>query len=512
MQLRMIAQNSFLTATASRMDVLFSQDSAASSQAQKWMKVGCLAALGLLIALPIWIVKYPPILDYPNHLARWFVLAHIHDPHYQFSQLYTADWRPYPYILLDVIAVGLQQLMNVYVVGRLILTVCVLSVPAAAWFFLRRANPGNEYLALWAVVMTYNPSLLNGSIQNQVSLALCFLALGIWINYLVQPGIAKWCLLAVLFTMTYLSHLIGFAIAGIILTSFALLSRKSLRQIFISWLMFVPGFVLYFFAKAPLARAPATSIGFGALHSKIFGLAYPLRGFSKPLDVFTLAVFVICIVAVVLKDHRLNLNRPWFVTAMLLVILYFATPGQIENGGYIDLRILLFGFLVLLASLRIQNLKRVVIFAALVVILTRSAGLTYYFISEEVDLKKLETPILTLPAQSRLLPIEPRWEDDRPIVLRSYIHSYAYGIIDQGWLAPSLFHLPGVQPIRLNQTVYCPNEMCGPLIEAEPDWEKIRRDYDFVWAYNLPLYNSKLEGIGKCVYAEAPLRVFKINR
>ena len=32
------------------------------------------------LAVPFFVVHEPPLLDYPNHLARAFVLSHIHDP------------------------------------------------------------------------------------------------------------------------------------------------------------------------------------------------------------------------------------------------------------------------------------------------------------------------------------------------------------------------------------------------------------------------------------------------
>src|SRR2546421_4962719 len=57
-------------------------------------------AAGMLV-LPFWIVTYPPLLDYPNHLARVFILAHLHDPAFHFSEYYGSDWGPYPYLTMD---------------------------------------------------------------------------------------------------------------------------------------------------------------------------------------------------------------------------------------------------------------------------------------------------------------------------------------------------------------------------------------------------------------------------
>jgi hypothetical protein len=52
--------------------------------------------LAAILLVPIWSVAFPPLLDYPNHLARSFVLAHLADPAYTFSRFYRADWGAYP--------------------------------------------------------------------------------------------------------------------------------------------------------------------------------------------------------------------------------------------------------------------------------------------------------------------------------------------------------------------------------------------------------------------------------
>ena len=107
-------------------------------------------AAGLLA--PIWTVRFPLLVDYPNHLASAFVLAHLRDAAFHFGEYYRADWNVYPYLSMDVILLGLQHLVAMEVAGRLVLTLCVLSVPAAAWFFLRRAKPEDQSLALWSLL------------------------------------------------------------------------------------------------------------------------------------------------------------------------------------------------------------------------------------------------------------------------------------------------------------------------------------------------------------------------
>ncbi len=54
-----------------------------------------------MLLAPIWTVAFPPLLDYPNHLARAFVLAHLSDAHFSFRNFYRADWGAYPYLGMD---------------------------------------------------------------------------------------------------------------------------------------------------------------------------------------------------------------------------------------------------------------------------------------------------------------------------------------------------------------------------------------------------------------------------
>src|SRR5208283_1104016 len=93
-----------------------------------------LCAAAVLLLLPIWSVAFPPLLDYPNHLARAFVLLHLHDPHFSFSQWYRADWGLYPYLGMDASLAVLGRIFPIEMAGRVFLSLCALLLPASAWF------------------------------------------------------------------------------------------------------------------------------------------------------------------------------------------------------------------------------------------------------------------------------------------------------------------------------------------------------------------------------------------
>src|SRR5262249_49499405 len=141
----------------------------------------CAAGVFLLLVLPLWIVHYPPLVDYPNHLARAFILAHAQSP--TLGQFYVPRWNLSPYLFMDAILVPAQQLMPLLLAGRILLTVAVLALPVTCWFFLRAANPGAELLATYSLLFCYNAFFRSGFVNWQLSLSLCFLALGIWLRF-----------------------------------------------------------------------------------------------------------------------------------------------------------------------------------------------------------------------------------------------------------------------------------------------------------------------------------------
>src|SRR5271165_5913614 len=81
--------------------------------------VTAVALVGLLL-VPILSVDIPPLLDYPNHLARLFVLAHgAADPF--LSRVYAVYWAVIPDIAIDLIGPPLLAVFGLHTVGRMLL-------------------------------------------------------------------------------------------------------------------------------------------------------------------------------------------------------------------------------------------------------------------------------------------------------------------------------------------------------------------------------------------------------
>lgn len=477
---------------------------AGSTIRRPWMTILLLALAGGLLA-PIWTVRYPPLVDYPNHLATAFVLAHLKDPAFRFRDFYAADWNSYPYLTMDVFLVGLQHFVSIDLAGPLLLSLCVLSVPSAAWFFVRQANPGEENLAFWSLLLSQNLFFfLNGFLNHQLGFALCLLSVGVWIRYLERPRWGSWCLLLVLTTGLYFTHLQAFGIAGFVMTAYCILSKRRVGDVLRLWALFVPGALLYLHATAGLNASHVMQ--FRSLGGKLGGLVAVVLGYSIPLDFLTLLV-----VGGALFWARYNpefgWNRTWLGTVGCMFALYWVFPAVYGGGMNSDLRLLPFLAVLGLSAVKVgQTRGRELARVAVLLFFLRSGALEWHFISQQPHLAKLSTSFAVIPRDARVLPLV-GWAGGAPLAER---HFWAYGVIERGWFSPCLFHIPGVEPFQVRLQTYNPSGLTLGDLEAV-DWKRIKADYDYVWAYGVPQFSSALSFNGKVVFEGEDLQVFQMR-
>src|SRR4051794_5428681 len=164
--------------------------------------------LAAMLAVPFLLVDVPPVLDYPNHLARLFVLAHPDDP--VLSQMYAPNWRILPNLGMDLIGVAVLRATDVHVGGRILLALSLfaplIGIIAYHRAVFRRFSPW----PLAAGVIAYNGVFLLGFMNFQLSLGLALGGAAGWValrrrdNWLL---LAAWGMLAA--TATFLSHIFG---------------------------------------------------------------------------------------------------------------------------------------------------------------------------------------------------------------------------------------------------------------------------------------------------------------
>jgi hypothetical protein len=471
-----------------------------------------LILIGMALILPLWIVKYPPLIDYPNHLARAYVLHHMNDPQEIFSGWYAPDWGPNPYLVVDVLLQALQYPFGIYVAGRLLLTLCVLAVPLATWLFLRQASPGNEFLALWALTVAYDCNFLMGFLSFQFSMALCLVVVAGWLAFLKSPKPSTWLLLLLLVTVLYFTHIGGFGVAGIVLVLYTWMTRRRLLDTFQAAALFLPGFAFFTYMKTHSWAKRGFDYSSWHFSAKLVSLTAPFRGYSHLIDVLSLLVFAGCLLLALRKHREIAISRVWLVIAAAIVAVHWVVPERYGDLASIDTRFPPFAFLLALAIPSLGKHRNLWLYGALSVFLVRTAYTTVSFQSEQKKLETLAAGIASVPEHARVwVCVKPPPPQDLWVQHGEY-HFWAYGVISRGWVSPSLFHQSGVQPLVLTKVVYLDDDPDGSCaINQTPDGRRLRQDYDFVWSYDVPTLDSPLSKIGRTEYAAGKLKIFELR-
>lgn len=463
--------------------------------------------LGAALLFPLWSVAIPPLLDYPNHLARCFVLAHLSDPAYSFSKFYRSDWGFYPYLGMDASLAALLRLFPVETAGRVFLSVCVLALPTAAWFFLRQVNPGEDLTALWALLMAYNIFFLEGMLNFDLSLAVGFLTLGLWLRWLKHPAAARWIAALVAFTALYFVHLLGFGIIGFLVLAYLGFARRPRRDWFWSGGLVIPGIAFYMYSsRVGLGKQAVIFRGFG---DKLDAIGNLLHSYWPPLEWISFILIGVFFLAAWWRNPEFRWSGKWLGVSASLFVLFLALPWAWGDGSDLDIRVLPVLFVVMFATFRAGRRLRWLAFIPLVLLAARMVSVSRYFESVQPELRGLALSLDAVPRGALVLPVV---EGDQYPAERPFTHFWAYGVIRRGWFSPYLFDLPRETPMRIVYESYVPDGFWNLAYDREPDWERVQSDYDYVWAYGVPRFSAGLAEIGDLVYSYGALEVYHIRK
>lgn len=131
------------------------------------------AFLSLLV--PPLLAPVPPLLDYPNHLARWHILvdAVVHGREHPY---YEVAWgQAWINSAADMLAVALGALLGADRAGAVLLCLAIVLPPAGAVALNRAVFGGWHWWQIGFAVLAWNGSLVIGLISFQIGIGLAFL-------------------------------------------------------------------------------------------------------------------------------------------------------------------------------------------------------------------------------------------------------------------------------------------------------------------------------------------------
>jgi len=126
---------------------------------------------------------------------------------------------------------ALQYFLPIDVVGKCILSLSIILVAYATYFFLKTSCPENVGLASFGIFIALSPNFQMGMISMEFSIAFCLLVVSLWISYCRAPKVMTAVGIAIGILLVYLSHLSGFFALGLAIGVYALFQEQRWKKL-----------------------------------------------------------------------------------------------------------------------------------------------------------------------------------------------------------------------------------------------------------------------------------------
>jgi hypothetical protein len=177
-------------------------------RADPWL--GCaFVALAVVTVVPIWIGRYLPLLDLPNHLSAITLWHSYQDPRFDFARHFALNLQPVPYWAHYYVVHLLAYLVGVENGNRVFLTGYALLLPTAAALFAERFGK-SPWLALFAFPLVWNFNLAEGFIAYVAGIAVTLLVLLLVDSHGERPTLRSGAMLLVAGSLIYFFHILAY--------------------------------------------------------------------------------------------------------------------------------------------------------------------------------------------------------------------------------------------------------------------------------------------------------------
>ncbi len=309
------------------------------------------------------------------------------------------------------------------------------------------------------------------------------------------------------FTGLYFTHLLGFGIAGLIVVAYLALSRRPVRDWLWSGALALPG--LAFYLHSSRVGLSTKKIVFHGLGDKLDSLGMILHGYWPWLDWISMAALVMWFLAAWWRSPKFRWDYKWVAIAAFLFALFWAIPWMWGEGSDLDIRVLPFLAVAILATVHVGPRAKKLAVIPLLLLATQMVSVTRHFREAQPALAGLARSFDAVPRGALVLPIV---EGDEDPIERPFTHFWAYGVIRRGWFSPYLMDAPGETSMRIVHDSYTPDGFWNLGYDEAPDWQQVQSDYDYVWAYDVPRFSAPIASIGERIYSSGPLEVYRIRK
>ena len=324
-----------------------------------------LAFIALLV--PLLIVGVPPVLDYPNHFARMWLIAGGAQLT-PLNQMYAVDWsQASTNIGIDLLAQTFGRLLGAGAVAKTCLMASIVLPCLGCLLLHRKVFGGAHWWQLVFVYPAFGKTGLAGFMNFNIGVGLALIG-AVIDDALVRRGrLASFCGRAIIAAVTLLFHPFAtLAYGGLILAMVIGRELPDLRspRVFVGKLVgtltaalpiaLPVALLLALSPQSPLEIAPGRTL-FGwspfSVPGKIGDLLTAYRAYVPWFDGM-IALITLAIAGLAISLRRCSVHTGLLLAGLAFGALALVMPARIGDAYWVETRLPVFATFILLASIR----------------------------------------------------------------------------------------------------------------------------------------------------------------
>ena len=409
-------------------------------------RLAVFAALLAVASVPVFSTVLPPLVDYPNHLARMHLLAEGGNAYY------AERWAPLPNLAADLVIPVLARVMPLALAGKLFLVASFALLAGGVFWLNRMAAGGWRWWPLLAFLFLYNRILLWGFINDLFGLGLALCGLALWLALEERTASLRVAVSSLVALACFFAHLVAFGVYALALAGIEAVPasgetpREIARRAGIAAVQFVAPAAIFLLWWHGSAGGPVSYAGFLRKADLLFSV---FDNYNRAFDV---TCFVLLAAALIfLAATRRLVFAPRILAALaLLFAAYLLLPSQLLSGSGADHRLPVALFLLLIAGASPQLARReglALAAAAGLMFVARMGVIERVWLRSDAvyaaDLAVLDR----LPEGPKLAVAFPVGEEQAGAI--PLLHLPALAVARREAFVPTLFAFPAQQPLAL---------------------------------------------------------------
>ena len=456
-----------------------------------------------LTQLPLYAVRYPDIIDLPNHVARMHVLTHWAESA-SLQRYYSVDRSLIsPNLAMEVLVPPIAEVLGPDLAVRLFASAATLALTSGVVALAYALSGRLSYLPLGGLIFANNALLISGFLNFVLGLGLALWLLAAWIRCPdpARPRAAG--AFAAAATLLYLCHLSAFGVYALGAVSWQLRRARAARQLpagpgrgvllptAMAFAQFLPAALIHLAVARPTAGAnwvdPVLGAGWTArvVYKLVLPLFVPASGLPTYPPWQSLLAVLLCVVligALLRETVRFQAACLWIAIPIALAILLLPPSGFGSNN--LDTRLLPVLLLILWAGLEAASATRRARALTLALVsagVVLSSAVTFgEWRQRDPDYAALRAALDELPPGARVATVAPHPSGGKFFLTPNFA---AWGVIDRGFLLSS-FYLAPFQPFWV---AFRPEEIAvarlarlDDLRQRPPDYRDLQSSFDYV--------------------------------